>query len=347
MSLHPLYGHDSLVNRLEGAIASGRFPQTVLLTGPAGVGKQRIALKLAEAILCHDDGVNPVGRSARQVQELVHPDLHWFVPIVLTKKSSDPQKHVEEAEDRLAEAMAERRENPIYRAPNGQASHSVASARLLQRRVALTPFQAKRKVFILGDADRLIVQESSQEAANALLKVLEEPPADTVLMLTTSVPDALLPTVRSRMVPIRVGPVGDDHVRDFLESELDMPSDRASRLTSAVAGSIGKAIEAMDAADERNKAAKRFLSAVRDGPAAWAGEALVQPPWGARGGFTAMLDALAVELRSELQTGAGNGNAGKYLEAVRLVEQHRATAQGNVNPQLALVVLASEMAEIL
>jgi hypothetical protein len=84
----------------------------------------------------------------------------------------------------------------------------------------MTPFLGPRKVVILGDADRLIVQEASQEAANALLKVLEEPPADTSIMLTTADPEALLPTIRSRAVPLRVGRVPDTAVRRFLEEEV-------------------------------------------------------------------------------------------------------------------------------
>ena len=86
MSLHVLYGHESLLTRLDGTIATSRFPQAVLLTGPAGVGKQRLALAIAEALFCHDEGRRGEDyKTSRQVRELIHPDLHWFVPIVSPK----------------------------------------------------------------------------------------------------------------------------------------------------------------------------------------------------------------------------------------------------------------------
>ncbi len=99
MSLHSLYGHEAVMNRLAGTIASGRFPQSVLLTGPAGVGKQRIGLRLAELLFCHDDGSEPGpdNRIAKQVRELGHPDLHWFIPLPQGRRSAGADKHTEEA----------------------------------------------------------------------------------------------------------------------------------------------------------------------------------------------------------------------------------------------------------
>ena len=101
-------------------------------------------------------------------------------------KAGDPDKQVDEAAESLAGIMEERRQQPLYTAPDGMASHPMASVRLLQRRASLTAVEGGPRVFIVGEADRLVPQESSPEAANALLKLLEEPPAGSLFVLTAT-----------------------------------------------------------------------------------------------------------------------------------------------------------------
>jgi len=74
----------------------------------------------------------------------------------------------------------------------------------------------RRSVFVVGDAEAMVPQAASQQAANAFLKLLEEPPDDTYLVLTSSRRSALLPTVRSRVVGVRVPPLREEEVADFL-----------------------------------------------------------------------------------------------------------------------------------
>ncbi len=346
MSLRPIYGHDDLLSRLGGTIASGRFPQVTLLLGPRGVGKQRLALWVAQGMLCVEGPGAPCGecKPCRDVSGLRHPDLHWFVPII-RPKVTDPSKQVEAAKEALGEILAERRADPLWGPPERMASHALASVRLLRQVVSVTPFQGKRKVVIVGDADRLIVQEASQEAANALLKVLEEPPADTTMILTTADAEALLPTVRSRAVPLRVRRVSDEAVRAFLEAEARPTLDRRAvqRRVLLAEGCVGRALGSEDGHADR--AAHDFLQAAQRGARDWAPLALAQAPWSARGDFTGFLDALLVELRSQLETASREGTpaVAPLVEAVRLVEEKRAEAQGNANPQLAMAVLAGAL----
>src|SRR5437667_10042723 len=342
MPLPPLIGHERVKTRLAGAHSSGKLPQALLLAGPRGVGKQRLALWLAQLIHCEAPGSTqePCGqcRSCRLVLSLQHPDVHWFVPLELGMRGAgiDADKQVELVAGALAEEMAARREQPFYGPPAGLASHPVAAVRLLLRRLAMTPATGTRKVFILGDAERLIPQLGTEVAANALLKALEEPPADSVIILTAADPSALLPTVLSRVVLVRVARIADSDVTAFAQQTLGIgnKAELAQRVTAAE-GCVGKlfATAPVRSGQQGGDQAARFL----DAPWLFA---LGQVPFQARGGFTDMLDSLASRLRSEAPRG---GDTEKLVEAIALVLDARDLAQGNVNPQLLAAVLAEDL----
>jgi DNA polymerase-3 subunit delta' len=340
MPLHPLFGHDAVQNRLAAALASGRLAQALLLEGPRGVGKQRLALWLAQKLVCEQGGCGDC-RSCRLVATLQHPDVHWFVPLELSKKGADADKQVDLVAEALGEEMAARREQPMYQTPGGLASHGIAAVRLLLRRLALTPAMGRRKVFIVGDAERLIPQRGMEDAANALLKALEEPPADTVLVLTAADPEALLPTILSRVVRVRVARLPDSVVTGFAQQVLGMTgkAELAQRV-SAAEGCIGRLLATEDSAAGGRRSVD-LLEATRKGAAARYALALSQMPFQARGGFTEMLDALAGRLRAEAKSG---GDTQKLIEAIARVMDARELAQGNVNPQLVTAVLAEDLA---
>ena len=324
----------------------------MLFAGPKGVGKQRLALWLAQLIHCEATGVGgggggggggprqePCGecRSCRLVLSLQHPDVHWFVPIELSKRSSgggDADKQVDLAADALADEMAVRREQPLYPPVAGLASHPIASVRLLLRRLALTPAMGKRKVFIVGDAERLIPQIGTEVAANALLKALEEPPADSVIIITAADPNALLPTILSRVVLVRVARIADSTVTAFAQQMVKIESkEELDQRVTAAAGCIGK----LFATDAPRFGGAQLAARFTEAPLVFA---LGQVPFQARGGFTDMLDALADRLRDEAKRGA---DTDKLVEAIALVMDARDVAQGNVNPQLLAAVLAEDL----
>ena len=361
MPLHPLNGHAQARRRLAEAVRTDRVPQVMVISGPAGVGKQRLALWLGQLTLCTEKGQEPCGRCrpCRLVENLGHPDLHWLVPIPRPKAAA-PDKAVDEAAQAIAEVMEERRAKPLYGPPDGMASHSMASVRLLQRQAALTSVEGGRRIFIIGDADRLVPQDSSQEAANALLKLLEEPPAGSLFLLTTVDARRLLPTIRSRAVPLRLNRLTDDEVRGFLERELDAQTPEALDDRVALAGgSIGAALAAGDEAGKAYRAAGQLLEAVMAGSAERYERALKQAPYSARGEFTAMLDALAETLGEAARRGLGQAgrrpvpaalkraDARALLQAMERVAEAREAAYGNVNPQILLAVLGEELAEVL
>ena len=362
MSLKPLIGHAEARHRIAQAIGSGKLPQVILVAGPEGVGKQRLALWTAQFLLCEAPGAEPCGvcRSCHLVLGLSHADLHWIVPIP-RPKAAEPDRQVEEAAESMAEVLEERRKSPLYTPPDGMSSHGMATARLIARKAALRPVEGRRKVFILGEAERLVVQESSQEAANALLKLFEEPPPETYFLLTAADPGRLLPTIRSRAVPLRVGRLRDAEVRSFLAAQLDpAPAGAAlDRLVARAGGSIGAALSESDGGQAARSAAASWLEAVVSGTGPAAEKALAQAPWAARGEFTDLLDAVSETLGDAARAAVGAESVrpvpgalagrepARLMDAIARVGEAREAAQGNVNPQLLLAVLAGDLAEVL
>ncbi len=319
-----------------------------MVTGPPGIGKQRFALWLAQLLLCEAPAGEPCGtcRACTRVLTLGHPDLHWFVPIP-RPKAGEADRQVEEASELITEAIAARREASLYGPADGMSFHPLASVRLLLRRAILTPVEGRRKVFVLGEADRLVPQESSPEAANALLKFLEEPSPDTWVILTATEAERVLPTIRSRVVPIRLSRLSDSEVRAFITEELGAPDSETEDLVRQAGGSIGKLERDSTAKGDRGKAgadARALLGALSGNATERFERALRQPPWAARGAFTGLLDALSQELVDRARDARDSQDILRLTDALRKVEVAREEAQGNVNPQLILADLSDELA---
>lgn len=359
MPIAPLTGHIALRAKLAEALGAEHLPKLMLFVGPAGVGKQRVGLWLAQRLLCIDPGeVEPCGRCqpCRQVLDLTYPDLHWFVPVP-RPKATESDKQQEEVAEALGKVMETRRAKPLWGAPEGLAGHFMATSQLILKRASLTPAAGRRKIFLVGEAERLVPQESSPEAANALLKLLEEPPADSTFILTTSDLGRVLGTIRSRAVTVRVAPIAAAEVRAFLTEHAALSGRELDDRVAQAGGSIGAALAQDKTTADALRAAEEVLAAVAAGPVGRLERSMRQATFAARGDFTAMLDALAMRIEKALRAslGAPGGDRLKGFDAagpdmlmamLGKVQTARVTAQGNVNPQLLLAVLGQELAMV-
>lgn len=360
MKIQQVIGHEAARHDLERAYRSGRLPQVLLITGDSGIGKQTLGRWLAQMILCDSPNTAPCGtcQACRLVADLGHPDFHWFIPIP-RPKAGDNDKQVEEAAESIAAAVAARRASPVYAPPSGLENHGVASARLLLKTGSMTTVMGRRRVFLVGEADRLVPQEANPEAANALLKFLEEPPASTTILLTTTDVSRVLPTIRSRAVPIRLGRLSESQIEaglTLLASSLD-PAERRRR-ASLAEGSLGRALHHR-ASTEADAAVEQLLATIKQGGAGRFERALGQGTFQARGGFADLLDALTATLSAAARADLGGSGrsvpavlqdvtpASRFLDALDRVTAAREAAQGNVNPQLVLATVTAELQEAL
>lgn len=357
----PLAGHHGLRTRLAGAADRGSLPASLLFHGPPGVGKQRLALWLAQRLLC--TGPAPGGQSrpvepcggcpaCRFSTPLLHPDLHWVFP---RPRSKDPDKAPADVRREYAEAIAERVGGHLLYGPaDGADAIYVATVRALVHVAALTPAMGARKVIVVGNAERMVPQEGADAAANAFLRMLEEPPSNVTIILTSSAPGALLPTIRSRVIAVRVPRVAEQDVATWVRDKtvraaLDAvgikgtDEERARRAAGAPGTLLGQAASGAAAATAR----ALVNAATRRQPALQYATALRQGSAGARGAFADALNGLTTELHTQLRSAVDRQDvalARATCLALADVESAKLRTDGNANPQLVTSQLVRSMA---
>ena len=370
----PFRGHEALRASLRRALDRDALPATVLIHGMPGCGKQSLALWLARARLCAADAARPCDRcgSCRLALRLEHPDIHWYFPLPRPKRVHGPGKLAEALETARHERLAEFRMQPL-RAEGGTEVKGIylAAVLTLRSRAHRRPAMSDEQFFVVGDAEHLVPQEASPEAANALLKLLEEPPDGTRFILTSGKPGSLLETVRSRALPIHLPPLPTNDIASFLEEECGADRNAARHAAALAQGSIGAALGFLDRdgfqADQRSGGLK-LLRIVTGGKRAEIFKtALEYGPAGARG-LLDLLAALQLWIRDLGAAGLGqdqrviNADELPYLRdtagrlkltpariarAVDQVERARMLALGNVNPQLFVGTLLLELEKTL
>ncbi len=348
-----VFGHAPVKENLARALRAGRLPPTLLLHGPRGVGKQRLALWFAALVQCERGEEEPCGRCrpCQLAGRLVHPDIHWFFPTERPRAVS-PDKMREKIEELRAEELELRRRNPHYTTTaRGPVGIYLAAAQNLRALVSARPAMARQSVTVVGDAESLVPQEASPEAANALLKVLEEPPHSSRILLTSSIPGALLPTIRSRCLELHISPLTEEEVARFVAEQLATPRRDAALLARRAQGSIGRALElASEESEEVRKEARGLLDAARASSAVKRLDMTHQfAPFGARGDFLDVLEELQTLLREELRRRAGGNGPGPapgthdLPAAILAVQAARGMAERNVNPQLIVAGLLARL----
>lgn len=208
MSFTEILGQKRAVEILRRERAHDRVPHAYLFCGPEGVGKKRTALALAQVLECAAMGEDACGScpACRKVAHDRHPDVHLFQPVARTKGAT--------------------------------AKIHIDQVRELQGVISLKAMEGRKKIMILDDADRMV-----EQAANALLKTLEEPPGDALLILIAAFPDLLPATILSRSRKVRFQPLSDEVVTQVLMREKGMEEAEARSLARFAQGSLSRVME--------------------------------------------------------------------------------------------------------
>ncbi len=225
-------GHGAAIAVFRAALAGGRLGHAYMITGPQGIGKARLAALAAGAILCDSAPEQaPCGVCA----------------------SCRRLGGASEGTDPVASLIGGTHPDAHWLAPvDGYIR--IDQVRSLQAALALRSYMGRYKVCVLDDADGM-----TEEAQNSMLKCLEEPVGNGVLLLVTHRPGALLPTIRSRCQLVRLQPLPVPELAEYLQVKRAWPAEQARLIASLCEGRAGRALSADPAA----------ITAARDEAAAW------------------------------------------------------------------------------
>jgi DNA polymerase-3 subunit delta' len=233
-----LVGQDHAVRVLAATAASDRMP-SLLFVGRTGTGKRTAALLFAQAVNCESEAGRPCGecRSCRAIGALNHADVRILFPVPQKRRDDDAGEAPDQPPEDPAPYSLGRRQpqaEPSYFIP-------ISSIRWLRREMSRPPLSARRRFFIILGAERL-----RGEAANALLKTLEEPQSRSSFILTSGQPGVLPPTIQSRCQVVRFGDVAEPAIARFLTERAGADPQSAQAAAAIADGSIGQALRCLE-----------------------------------------------------------------------------------------------------
>lgn len=218
MPFSDVIGQDRAVEILQRELSHRRISHAYLFSGAESIGKKHTALAFAMAILCSETETDSCGActACRRAGQWIHPDVRLFEPEAKTKGATEK----------------------LY----------IEQIRALQQEISLRPMEGGKKIFMIDQADRMVDQ-----AANALLKVLEEPPEDSILVLVTAYPDQLPSTILSRCRKVHFGPLSDGAVEKILVRRKGLSEKQAKLLARHAQGGLDRVLNQ----DEAEMVSKR------------------------------------------------------------------------------------------
>ena len=266
MNFSEVIGQDDVKSRLLTLIESGKMPHSLLLYGAPGCGKMALALALASHLLGENDVNNPKAASVKaMLDRWEHPDLHFSYPVIRPTGTTADHKMI--SDDFAKEWHVLLKKGPYFdmdawleqmNAANQQAIIFASESDNLTRKLNLKSSLGGYKVSIIWLPERMNV-----ECANKLLKLLEEPPHQTIFIMVSEAPERLLETVRSRTQMIQVKRIDTAVLERALVEKRGLDGDTARRVAQIANGSWLDAIRMLNADSEAKQFFNDFVGVMR------------------------------------------------------------------------------------
>jgi DNA polymerase-3 subunit delta' len=240
---HHFLGNAPAVESLRAAISAGRLPHSLILSGPAGAGKYTLALMLAMAVECEaqprelSSNAQPLasfcGTCHNCTRIAAAADLEEQVAAAVLAR-----EELRETDKKETRVLIQPHPDVLILPPDPpQLLIKLGQVRTLIQRAHYLPSEAPRKIFILTAASMM------KEAANSLLKVLEEPPDSVHIIILAENPGELLPTIRSRCANVRLGALPVEEIEALIATRRpDVPAKQRTLIARLAQGAAGRAL---------------------------------------------------------------------------------------------------------
>lgn len=265
MNFTSVLGQEALKKHFLQSVEEGRIAHAQLFIGPEGSGTLPMAIAYAQLLLCNGKEKNEAEKKAcaLKFQQFQHPDLHFVFPVVgtdsaKTKPSSDMfyQEWISFLQNQPYGSIQDW--NDVLDVKNKQSLIAVAEASNILKKMALKPYEGGYKIMILWMCDRMNI-----ETANKLLKILEEPPKDTVFLLIAEDEKSLLPTIVSRCQVVRFNGLRQEDISEALVRTYQVAPQEAALMAIQAQGNFNKALQLLHHADKDLPFEKWFVTWVR------------------------------------------------------------------------------------
>ena len=263
MKFSDVAGHEEVKAALRRQADEGRLPHAVLLAGPSGIGKMRLARALAQYLHCSNRqggdscGVCP---SCRQHESGNNPDMHYVYPVAKTQEREVSEDCIDLWRCMLEDYpyMPVEQWSELQEAGNKQLLINVKEAKKILESASLSPYKEDLKIYIIW-----LPEKMNTEAANKLLKLIEEPFEDTLFILVSNDSKLILPTIFSRTQPYNMKPLPIAELGHWLEKEEHTDQISAYEAARLGEGRIGAAIGILRGAEENKEFGEYFRGMMR------------------------------------------------------------------------------------
>lgn len=263
MQFKDIVGQSEAKDRLVKMVNTHRVPHALLFSGKDGCGHLLAAITFAQFLYCNNrNGNEPCGTcaSCTKVSKLIHPDLHFVFPIIKSK-------HVKTSNDLLPDFREAFLQNQYLTlndwvselsAENKQPIIPVEESADILKKLSYTSFEGSYKIMVIWQADKM-----NNEAANKLLKILEEPSDDTIFILVVNDVEKLMATIISRVQHIPFYSVSEKEIAKVLVAEYEVAEGAAQQAAFLSEGNFREALAALHKDDDELSFLTHFQNFMR------------------------------------------------------------------------------------